>query len=115
MCFGSEVPSAAGATRDSAGRPSDDFVAKIDEFGWLDDSEKSAIFHENPLRFCKAFSSLTESGLRGVAARVRARVLRPVPDQRRSAIILCCTRCRAQAARRRGSSARTSQAEGTSR
>ena len=57
LCFGSEVPSAAGTTRDSAGRPSDDLVSQIDEFDWLGENEKSAIFHENPLRFCKAFSS----------------------------------------------------------
>lgn len=58
MCFGSEVPSAAGITRDSAGRPSDDLVTKIDGFGWLDEGEKGAIFHENPIRFCKALASL---------------------------------------------------------
>lgn len=58
MCFGSEVPSAAGTTRDDAGRPSDDLVSKIDEFDWLDESEKAAIFHENPIRFCKALASL---------------------------------------------------------
>lgn len=58
MCFGSEVPNAGRTHRDPAGRRSDDLVTQIDEFDWLDDGQKHVIFHDNPIRFCKAFSRL---------------------------------------------------------
>lgn len=56
MCFGSEVPGSGGALREDTGRPADDLVPVIGGFDFLTEAEKTAIFHDNPLRLFPGFA-----------------------------------------------------------
>lgn len=58
MVFGTEAPgSGSFALNPQTGRPSDDVFATIDRFDFLSESDKVAMFHDNPLR---AFPLLKE-------------------------------------------------------
>ena len=50
MCFGTEVPGSGRAVRPETGRPGDDLVRTIDGLTSLNNDDKQAIFHDNPLR-----------------------------------------------------------------
>ena len=51
MVFGSEAPgSGSSQLNPLTGKPSDDVVALIDTFDFLSPQQKTAIFHDNPLR-----------------------------------------------------------------
>jgi predicted TIM-barrel fold metal-dependent hydrolase len=51
MVFGSEAPGSGSAQLNPVtGKPTDDVVALIDSFQFLSMEQKSAIFHDNPLR-----------------------------------------------------------------
>lgn len=58
MCFGSEAPGSGRAVRPETGRTSDDLVPVIDAFEFLDEAEKTAIFHDNPAKVVPALAKL---------------------------------------------------------
>jgi len=50
MCFGTEVPGSGRAVRPETGRPGDDLVRTIDGLTSINNDDKQAIFHDNPVK-----------------------------------------------------------------
>jgi predicted TIM-barrel fold metal-dependent hydrolase len=56
VCFGVEAPGSGQTIRPETGRTCDDLVPFISSLSWLTESDKRAIFHDNPARVCPALA-----------------------------------------------------------
>jgi hypothetical protein len=56
--FGTEAPGSGGAPRPDTGRPHDDLVPVIADFGFLSEDDKITIFNKNPARLFPRLAEL---------------------------------------------------------
>src|SRR5262249_38319270 len=78
--FGTEAPGSGGAPRPDTGRPHDDLVPVIANFGFLSEEDKIAIFNQNPGRLFPRLAEVEPlGGTRRSSSASRARRLRSPP------------------------------------